>query len=78
MCQWNQEKKKNFSIVAACVMVASAVTICAVVCAKSVSVLFKLSKALDIYIKEHKLSLEQNQRLEHLYHECEDEEEISF
>ncbi len=78
MKHWAEENKKDLSIATACVIAAGTITMCAVVCAKAVSVLFKLNKALDLYIKEHQLSHERNKRMENLYQECADEEEISF
>ena len=48
-------KGKEASILALMVVVASMVAMIAVICVKSVSVLFKLNKALDLYIKEQLL-----------------------
>lgn len=52
--------KKEWSMITAAVVTASVVAMTAVVCVKYVSVLFKLNKALDIYLKEHKLHHEKN------------------
>ena len=59
MNQHNLSKKEWYMITAADVT-ASVVAMTAVVCVKYVSVLFKLNKALDIYLKEHKLHHEKN------------------
>lgn len=69
--------KKEWSMITAAVVTASVVAMTAVVCVKYVSVLFKLNKALDIYLKEHKLHHEKNiqKMMEDDYY---DDEEISF
>lgn len=69
--------KKEWSMITAAVVTASAVAMTAVVCVKYVSVLFKLNKALDIYLKEHKLHHEKNiqKMMEDDYY---DDEEISL
>ena len=45
---------QDWKFLAAMVMTASVVAMTAVVCAKSVSVLFKLDKALTLYLRENK------------------------
>lgn len=45
---------QDWEFLAAMVMTASVVAMTAVVCAKSVSVLFKLDKALTLYLRENK------------------------
>lgn len=69
--------KKEWSVITAAVVTASVVAMTAVVCVKYVSVLFKLNKALDIYLKEHKLHHEKNiqKMMEDDYY---DDEEISL
>ncbi|WP_296627241.1 hypothetical protein [uncultured Negativibacillus sp.] len=69
--------KKEWSMITAAVVTASVVAMTAVVCVKYVSVLFKLNKALDIYLKEHKLHHEKNiqKMMEDDYY---DDEEISL
>lgn len=69
--------KKEWSMISAAVVTASVVAMTAVVCVKYVSVLFKLNKALDIYLKEHKLHHEKNiqKMMEDDYY---DDEEISL
>ena len=69
--------KKEWSMITAAVVTASVVAMTAVVCVKYVSVLFKLNKALDIYLKEHKLRHEKNiqKMMEDDYY---DDEEISL
>ena len=69
--------KKEWSMITAEVVTASVVAMTAVVCVKYVSVLFKLNKALDIYLKEHKLHHEKNiqKMMEDDYY---DDEEISL
>ena len=53
-------------------------SILAVICVKSVSVLFKLNKALDLYIKEQKYRHEKEMMMDHLYHDYDDEEDMSL
>ena len=69
--------KKEWSMITAAVVTASVVAMTAVVCVKYVSVMFKLNKALDIYLKEHKLHHEKNiqKMMEDDYY---DDEEISL
>ena len=69
--------KKEWSMITAAVVTASVVAMTAVVCVKYVSVLFKLNKALDIYLKEHKLHHEKNiqKMMEDDYY---DDEEMSL
>ena len=71
-------KGKEASILALMVVVASMVAMIAVICVKSVSVLFKLNKALDLYIKEQKYRLEKEMMMDHLYHDYDDEEDMSL
>ena len=71
-------KGKEASILALMVVVASMVAMIAVICVKSVSVLFKLNKALDLYIKEQKYRHEKEMMMDHLYHDYDDEEDMSL
>ena len=71
-------KGKEASILALMVVVASMVAMIAVICVKSVSVLFKLNKALDLYIKEQKYRHEKEMMTDHLYHDYDDEEDMSL
>ena len=77
MSQFNQVNKKELSIITAAVITASVVAMTAVVCIKYVSVLFKLGKALDIYLKEHKYHHEKamQKMMEDDYY---DDEDLSF
>ena len=50
-------KGKEASILALMVVVASMVAMIAVICVKSVSVLFKLNKALDLYIRNRNIAI---------------------
>ena len=71
-------KGKEASILALMVVVASMVAMIAVICVKSVSVLFKLNKALDLYSKEQKYRHEKEMMMDHLYHDYDDEEDMSL
>lgn len=73
MNQHNREK--NISIITLIAALLSVVVMAVVLCAKAVSVLFKLSDALDLYIAEHKVEHKKSPSLSEFYDE---DEEISF
>lgn len=54
MTHFDKLKDQKTSVLAATAAAATLTAMLVIICVKSVSVLFKLNKALDLYIKEHK------------------------
>lgn len=54
MTYFDKLKDQKTPVLAATAAAAALAAMLVIICVKSVSVLFKLNKALDLYIKEHK------------------------
>ena len=77
MTHLEKVKKDQLPLITAAVIAAGTAASIAVLYAKAVSTLFKLNRALDIYITEHERR-EEEKRKERLRHDYDEEENISI
>lgn len=77
MTHLEKVKKDKLPLITAAVIAAGTAASIAVLYAKAVSTLFKLNRALDIYIAEHERR-EEEKRKERLRHDYDEEENISI
>lgn len=77
MTHLEKVRKDKLPLITAAVIAAGTAASIAVLYAKAVSTLFKLNRALDIYITEHERR-EEEKRKERLRHDYDEEENISI